>query len=312
VSTATFWAASRITSNFGDPRDGGKRKHRGTDYSHGRGVAIPSPLTGVVTGKLAPASWHGFGYQVTIRSDAGPVYSFAHMNGASPLAVGARVAFGQTIGYEGSTGATTGPCVHVEYNNGGFSDPAPHIAALIASAGGSGGGSVKLMRIVVPGVSVLDVQKRLVAHKIDIGPTGADGRNGPATSAGLEAFQRAKGLVPDRVVGPATWAKLSAAPAPSFPPFPLPAGSYFGPEGGPATSVSGYHGHGKDLAVWQQRMKYRGWNIVADGLYGPKGAKTPIGNTAAIAKAFQHEKGLTEDSLIGKQTWDAAWTAPIT
>jgi murein DD-endopeptidase MepM/ murein hydrolase activator NlpD len=98
-----------------------------------------------------------------------------------------------------------------------------------------------------------------------------------------------------------------AAPA-----FPLPSGSYFGPEGGPSQSVSGWHSHNADLRVWQQRMKDRGWTITVDGLYGPKGATTPQGETASVALAFQKEKGLTADSLIGPQTWAAAWTAPIT
>lgn len=35
-----------------------------------------------------------------------------------------------------------------------------------------------------------------------------DGLFGPKTAAAVEQFQRARGLVPDRVVGPLTWAKL--------------------------------------------------------------------------------------------------------
>ena len=29
-------------------------------------------------------------------------------------------------------------------------------------------------------------------------------------------------------------------------------------------------------------------------------------------KRFQAEKGLAADGLVGRQTWDAAWTSPIT
>jgi peptidoglycan hydrolase-like protein with peptidoglycan-binding domain len=84
-------------------------------------------------------------------------------------------------------------------------------------------------------------------------------------------------------------------PTTPFPAFPLGAGQYFGPGG---TLV----GHG--LATWQQQMRNRGWAIAADGKYGPITAKT--------AHDFQAEKGLHVDSLIGRQTWDAAWRTKIT
>lgn len=97
----------------------------------------------------------------------------------------------------------------------------------------------------------------------------------------------------------------TAAPAtPTAPAYPLPAGWYFGPKSGPTESVSGYYGHQADLTVWQARMAQRGWSIAADGLYGPE--------TESIARAFQAEKGLTVDGLIGPATWAAAWTEPIT
>lgn len=82
--------------------------------------------------------------------------------------------------------------------------------------------------------------------------------------------------------------------------------AYFGPRY-PLTnirSVSGYYTHGSDLLVWQQRMQDRGWRLDADGLYGPE--------TARVARGFQSEKGLAVDGLIGPDTWDAAWTSPVT
>jgi Putative peptidoglycan binding domain len=97
--------------------------------------------------------------------------------------------------------------------------------------------------------------------------------------------------------------------------FPLPAGYFFGPKdrqpGQPKVewqrSISGYYhkrangqkGHDA-LATYQARMRDRGWkNMDADGLYGPK--------TAEITKAFQREKRLAVDGLIGPQTWDTAF-----
>lgn len=88
-------------------------------------------------------------------------------------------------------------------------------------------------------------------------------------------------------------------PPVTAPSFPLPAGSYFGPEDGPAESVSGYHGHGDDLAVWQRRMAQLGRPLTADGRYGPQ--------TKAVAVAFQKSKSLDADGLIGQRTWNASW-----
>ena len=99
---------------------------------------------------------------------------------------------------------------------------------------------------------------------------------------------------------------------PKAPKFPLPKGYYFGPEGRGVQSVSGYHSHRADLKRWQQRMKDRGWNITVDGLYGHRGVTSPLGNTATITRAFQVEKGLTVDCLIGIETWNAAWEEPVT
>ncbi len=94
------------------------------------------------------------------------------------------------------------------------------------------------------------------------------------------------------------------APAHAAPPFPLPAGSYFGPRTGPNQSVSGYFGHRDQLATWQRQMIARGWHLAADGYYGP--------GTEQVTRQFQTEKHLTVDGQIGPKTWAAAWTAAIT
>lgn len=98
-------------------------------------------------------------------------------------------------------------------------------------------------------------------------------------------------------------------PVGSAPPFPLPIGYYYGPLEGPRQSISGRHRTDADawragLRTWQQRMRDRGWSITPDGYYGPQ--------TRSVAVAFQREKGLVADGLIGPATWSAAWTAPVT
>jgi peptidoglycan hydrolase-like protein with peptidoglycan-binding domain len=61
---------------------------------------------------------------------------------------------------------------------------------------------------------------------------------------------------------------------------------------------------GSDVRTWQQQMKRRGWRITGDGVYGP--------DSERICRAFQREKGLQEDGIVGPDTWRAAWTARIT
>jgi len=61
---------------------------------------------------------------------------------------------------------------------------------------------------------------------------------------------------------------------------------------------------GEDVRTWQARMRQRGWRIDVDGAYGPQSRQ--------VCLAFQREKGLAVDGIVGPQTWAAAWTAPIT
>jgi len=58
------------------------------------------------------------------------------------------------------------------------------------------------------------------------------------------------------------------------------------------------------VALWQQRMKDRGWTISVDGRFGDQ--------SFGVCEAFQSEKGLTRDGKVGPKTWGASWTAPVT
>lgn len=162
-------------------------------------------------------------------------------------------------------------------------------------------GSTPLVKLYNKGEPVERIQKA-VGVKVD-------SYYGPSTAAAVAQLQKAHGLAADKIVGPDTWkvingGKASKPSAPKAPKFPLPAGSYFGPKSGPNSSVSGYYSHREHLRTWQKRMRKRGWTLKADGLFG--------GVTARVAKAFQKDKGLSQDSLIGPATWRAAWEEPIT
>ncbi|HSP77576.1 MAG TPA: peptidoglycan-binding protein [Myxococcaceae bacterium] len=80
----------------------------------------------------------------------------------------------------------------------------------------SSGGSGPTLREGARGEPVRALQNRLNALGFNAG--GADGSFGPKTLAAVKAFQRAKGLTPDGVVGPKTWDKLGIkVQAPSTP-----------------------------------------------------------------------------------------------
>jgi peptidoglycan hydrolase-like protein with peptidoglycan-binding domain len=59
-----------------------------------------------------------------------------------------------------------------------------------------------------------------------------------------------------------------------------------------------------DLKTWQAQMAKRGWDIRADGVFGPQ--------TQRVLTSFQAEKRLSVDGLLGPQSWTAAWTAAVT
>jgi hypothetical protein len=109
-------------------------------------------------------------------------------------------------------------------------------------------------------------------------------------------LNRARAIVEGKASPSTTTSTSTGTKAPAFP---LPPGHWYGPE------TSGYaHDHGAGLKVWQTQMQKRGWKITPDGQYGDQ--------TGGVAEAFQREKGLKPDRLIGVATWNAAWTAAVT
>lgn len=95
-------------------------------------------------------------------------------------------------------------------------------------------------------------------------------------------------------------------PAGSAPPFPWGHLDYIGAPRPDPHCHSGHYGppDSDHVRTWQQRMLERGWRIVVDGDYGPASERA--------CRAFQGEKGLGVDGLVGPATWAAAWTTPVT
>ena len=67
---------------------------------------------------------------------------------------------------------------------------------------------VKVLRKGAKGQQVKALQALLIEYGYSCGGYGADGDFGSATDRSVRAFQKAKGLSVDGIVGPATWGKL--------------------------------------------------------------------------------------------------------
>ncbi len=111
---------TRISSRFGKryhPTLKKRKNHHGVDYAAPRGT----PIKAAGDGKIVHLGRKG-GYGKTIIIQHGGKYStlYAHMSNYNrKLRRGARVKQGQTIGYVGTTGRSTGPHLHYEFRVNG-------------------------------------------------------------------------------------------------------------------------------------------------------------------------------------------------
>ena len=106
---------ARLSSSFGmrkHPIDGFNKMHRGTDFAAPKGTPIMASGSGVIK----KAGWCGGGGNcIVIKHNSTYQTVYAHMSKfARGIRKGTRVKQGQTIGYVGSTGKSTGPHLHYE------------------------------------------------------------------------------------------------------------------------------------------------------------------------------------------------------
>ncbi len=119
------------------------------------------------------------------------------------------------------------------------------------------------------GERVTTIQYLLREHGQDV---AVDGDFGPQTEAAVIAFQEANNVLPaNGTVGAATWDALWVT---------VQQGS-----------------QGEAVSAVQQQLAARGKDVAVDGDFGPQ--------TDAAVKAFQKEKSLPEDGIVGPQTWQA-------
>ena len=116
-----------MTSPFGNrihPIFGYLRAHKGIDFNGDLGEDIIAGADGVV---LTVGWRNGYGNTVVLSHGNGLTTLYAHMSevGASP---GQSVSGGDTIGFVGSTGWSTGPHLHLELRVEGIAvDPGPYL-----------------------------------------------------------------------------------------------------------------------------------------------------------------------------------------
>jgi murein DD-endopeptidase MepM/ murein hydrolase activator NlpD len=100
----------------------------------GLDLAAPenTPIHAAGAGTVVEAGWAFSGYGISVVIDHGNGYltHYAHQNKVA-VKVGQKVSAGQLIGYEGSTGDSTGPHLHFEVHKGMWNqiDPGPWMRA---------------------------------------------------------------------------------------------------------------------------------------------------------------------------------------
>jgi len=151
----------------------------------------------------------------------------------------------------------------------------------------TGGEACPTLRVGSRGQAVVRLQTLLNTNGFNVGTV--DGIFGSRTLAAVQAFQAARGLTVDGIVGVRTWTALGvncAAPGPG--PTPPPTNNC------PTLRVGS---RGTAVTRLQQLLTDNGFPVTIDGVFGPR--------TEAAVRAFQTSRGLTVDGIVGVRTWTA-------
>ncbi|MCB9648919.1 MAG: peptidoglycan DD-metalloendopeptidase family protein [Deltaproteobacteria bacterium] len=124
-------SGAHMTSGYGvrkHPIKRRRRMHKGIDFGADRGTPVLAAADGVVT----TAAWKGqLGRMVALAHEGGLTTHYGHLSAfALNMRPGRKVRQGQTIGYVGSTGLSSGAHLHFEtLVKGRHMDPAQLLAA---------------------------------------------------------------------------------------------------------------------------------------------------------------------------------------
>jgi peptidoglycan hydrolase-like protein with peptidoglycan-binding domain len=139
------------------------------------------------------------------------------------------------------------------------------------------------------GDDVRRAQGLLLDHGIAIG--NADGQFGPRTYTGVKRFQAEKGLKIDGIIDNLTWEELEKAPIPK----PSPT-QKVNINNRCKTQILKRGERGNCVASLQRALNVLGHNAgTPDGSFGPK--------TEAAVRSFQRSNRITQDGVVGSQTW---------
>jgi murein DD-endopeptidase MepM/ murein hydrolase activator NlpD len=116
-----------LTARFGYSSGLWASTHTGLDFAAPSGTPIVSVASGVVTSTAYDGA---YGNRTIVTLDDGTEIWYCHQTSFA-ASQGESVAPGQTIGYVGSTGNSTGPHLHLEVRPGA-GDPVDPYAALVA------------------------------------------------------------------------------------------------------------------------------------------------------------------------------------
>ena len=122
--------------------------------------------------------------------------------------------------------------------------------------------------------AVRDLQEALKALGHDPGPI--DGMFGTMTEAAVKAFQQARGITADGIVGKVTWINIDEADQ--------------------SEPVLKMGSTGLPVRRAQKRMSLVGYDVGGvDGRYGTR--------TEVAVKNLQQQRGLAVDGVVGPETW---------
>ena len=122
--------------------------------------------------------------------------------------------------------------------------------------------------------AVRDLQEALKALGHDPGPI--DGVFGTTTETAVKAFQQARGITADGIVGKVTWINIDEADQ--------------------SEPVLKMGSTGLPVRRAQKRMSLVGYDVGGvDGRYGTA--------TKGVVKKIQQQRGLAADGVVGLQTW---------
>jgi hypothetical protein len=188
----------KVTSPYGwrvHPISKVRRHHNGTDYGGTFDVKVIAD--GKVIRKGSNMSTvNGFGHSLTVDHGSGVVSLYAHGSAASKFNVGDSVKAGDIVYTSGSTGAATGPHLHLEITvNGNRVDPEaflknPSVFVTMVPVVNKPVGSVNsLPQVSVTGIPNAATWKRIQAHLVNHGYTGkVDGIPGRMTWSAMQRW----------------------------------------------------------------------------------------------------------------------------